>query len=145
MNDSICYVKITKSENEAVEDNSLRVFIKMKRSQDNGILVFGDCADDVDEFYMIWNQNRINEVISNLKKTGVEIQYEDVTNDVLSGNYNRKFIETFSDRKNFSQLLIFMKHNLSIDNLLDKVRERGVDSLTGLEKKYLSTNTNEKS
>lgn len=145
MNDTIYYIKITKSKNVAVENNALRVFIKMKKSPDNGQLVFGDCTDDIDEFYMIWNEQKINEVIKGFKSTGVQMEYENLTNSILNGEYNEAFIETFSIDKNYSQLLLFMKHNLSIDNLLDKIRERGEDSLTGFEKKYLSTNTNEKS
>ncbi len=53
MNDTIYYIKINQSENVAIEDNALRVFIKMKKTQDNGQLVFGNCTDDVDKFYII--------------------------------------------------------------------------------------------
>lgn len=145
MNDTIYFVKITKSENVAVEDNALRVFIQMKKSQDNGQLVFGDCTDDIDEFYMIWNEKRINEVIENFKKTRVQMEYKDLTSSILNGEYNEAFIETFSVDKNYCQLLLFMKNNLSLDNLLDKILERGENSLTEFEKKYLSINTHEKS
>jgi hypothetical protein len=145
MNDTIYYIRITKSENLAIEDNALRVFIKMKKAQDEGQLVFGDCTDDIDEFYIIWNERRINEVIENFKSTGVQMEYENLTNSILNGEYNEAFIETFSIDKNYCQLLLFMKHNLSIDNLLDKILERGEGSLTEFEKKYLCINTNEKS
>ena len=145
MNNSICYVKIFKSENEAVEDNALRVFIKMKRHQDGGKLVFGDCSDDVDEFYIIWNENRINEVIESFKKTGVQMEYKNVTNDTLKGLYDEKFIEVFSSEKHFSELLVFMRNNISVDSLLDKMIEKGENSLSEFEKKYLSIASHEKS
>lgn len=117
MNDTIYYIKITQSENLAIENNALRVFIKMKKSQDDGQLVFGECTDDVDKFYIIWNEVRINEVIEDFKKTGVQMEYKNITPLILRGKYDKAFIETFNTDKNRNQLLLFMKHNLTIDAL----------------------------
>ncbi len=144
MNDTIYYIKITQSENAAIEDNALRVFIKMKNTQDNGQLVFGECTDDVDEFYIIWNEARINQVIEDFKKTGVRMEYKNSTSLILRGTYDNAFIETFNADKNSNQLLLFMKHNLTIDALLDKIIKGGEDCLTSFEKIYLSSIANEK-
>ncbi len=144
MNDTIYYLKITQSENVAIEDNALRVFIKMKKTQDDGQLVFGNCTDDVDEFYIIWNEARINEVIEDFKKTGVKMEYKNITPLILRGTYDKAFVDAFNTEKNSNQLLLFMKHNLTIDALLDKIIKGGEDCLTNFEKIYLSSIANEK-
>ncbi len=144
MNDTIYYIKITQSENAPIEDNALRVFIKMKNTQDNGQLVFGECTDDVDEFYIIWNEARINEVIEDFKKTGVQMEYKNITSLILRGKYDKAFIETFKIDKNQKQLQSFLKQNISLDTLLDKIIEMGESSLTDFENIYLSSAANEK-
>lgn len=141
MNDTIYFVKITKSENVAIEDNALKVFIKMKRTQDNGQLVFGECTDDIDVFYMIWNNERCNEVIDSFKTTGVKMEYKNLTDSILKGEYTSAFIETFSEEKNYKHLFLFLQNNLSVDALLDRITEKGENTLTFFEKKYLALNT----
>ena len=144
MNDTIYYIKINQSENVAIEDKALRVFIKMKKTQDNGQLVFGNCTDDVDKFYIIQNEVAINQVIEEFKNTGVQMEYKNITSLILNGSYYKTFIEIFNTDKNSNKLLLFMKHNLTIDALYDKIIKDGEDCLASFEKIYLSSIANEK-
>lgn len=78
------------------------------------------------------NQNKLINLFKNL---GVLIDYEDLTKSVERGVFNLTD-NTSEFGKAFRN---FIRENLNVDYVLDKISKFGVDSLTKEEKKFLET------
>ena len=90
---------------------------------------------------MKWQLIRL---LRNLRIRGYKWNTKNITSLILSGSYYKTFIEIFNADKNSNKLLLFMKHNLTIDALYDKIIKDGEDCLASFEKIYLSSIANEK-
>jgi hypothetical protein len=70
------------------------------------------------------------------------IEDQEITEDVIKSTIdNEEFEETFSDSDYLEILENFILMNLTIDDVLDKISEKGYDSLNYVEKKFLNINS----
>lgn len=121
MHNSICFIKISEPENYLIENNALLVFIKLKMNSDYVQVIFSECTDIVDQFYVIWDHKSNKKLLKDLINTGVTIKYENLTNSVINGIYNKLFIETFNEESNYKKLLLFLNEVITVNFLLDKI------------------------
>ena len=121
---------LTQAENDKIYDNLSRED-KKKISELNDL---GVLANDVfDEFghmtsYMICEKEVINFLVFLFQENEVKYKINDITKLFLYGQIS---IED-EDFQNF------LKENLDIDTILDKINEVGIESLTDLDKQILS-------
>ena len=86
---------------------------------------------------------KITKLVLFLSKIGILIEHIDITSDALMSSMRNKrkhyeFVKTFEDESAKKELNEFLENNLSIDNILDKIIIKGVDSLTDIDKKILT-------
>lgn len=138
MSSSIYYLKITESKDESINTNAFKVFILMMKQFGGQHILFAECTDKIDVFYLIWNKEKTLNLIRDFKNTGIDIEFEELTESVINGYYNMLFQETFSSEKGEEILFEFLDNNISIDALLDKIINSDIDSLTVIERNFIT-------
>jgi hypothetical protein len=86
---------------------------------------FNDVDDNVCMFASI-HPNYISDLLESYVKLSINFKYEDITKDVLYSKLDVKIFES-DDLKNMIDS--FIKENLDVDTVLDKINEFGRDSL----------------
>jgi hypothetical protein len=102
---------------------------KISDFNDGGVLN----SDILDEFghmtsYMICDKEVIDFIVNLFHKNKVNYKVEDITKLFLYGQVK-------IEDKDFQN---FLKENIDIDTILDKINEIGINSLTDLDKEILS-------
>lgn len=120
---------LTESENDKIYNNLSRENKKKISDLNEGVLN----NDIFDEFghmtsYMICDKEVIDFIVDIFCENEVKYKVEDITKLFLYGQVK---IED-NDFQNF------LKENLDIDTILDKINEVGINSLTDLDKEILS-------
>lgn len=75
-----------------------------------------------------------NEMKKLFGKHNVKFTFKDVTNDILTYKITQ---EDFKNKNASFYFDLFLKKNLSVDDVLDKINEQGIDSLNDIEKNVL--------
>ncbi len=76
-------------------------------------------------------------LLDKYKQFGIKVSVEDLTNKVLMGN--KIIADTNDDTKNLDKLVnSFIKTNLTIDYVLDKINEHSISSLNIVDRKVLN-------
>jgi hypothetical protein len=82
---------------------------------------------------------KVDKICDTLSKYNIDFSSKDVTKSVILGDIQKKYpgVETLTPRffKDFRYIFT------SIDNILDKISERGIESLDKIDKKILSRNS----
>jgi len=89
--------------------------------------------------FLLFEETKSKQVINFFDKLGVLDQYKDVTNDIHTSKIfdNKDFNSVYSS-KEFKHIFDeFIYKNLSVDDILDKINERGINSLTKIDKEIL--------
>jgi hypothetical protein len=74
-----------------------------------------------------------------LEKFGILIDHKDITEDILMAREKGgEFIKTFKDENYRKVLERFLEKNLSVDMILDKINEQGIQSLSEIDKSILN-------
>ena len=89
--------------------------------------------------YLFFDEFKANQIISYLDEAGVLVDYEDITEQVLNSTYKTKeWISSIDFPENFYRLENFLRENLTLDIILDKINREGRDSLYPVEIEILS-------
>jgi hypothetical protein len=120
---------LTESENDRIY-NSLSRENKKKISELNDIVLNNDVIDEFGHItsYMVCDKDVIDFIVNLFNENAVNYKVEDITKLFLYGQVK-------IEDKDFQN---FLKENLDIDTILDKINEIGINSLTDLDKKILS-------
>jgi hypothetical protein len=94
-----------------------------------------DLVNGLETAYCFLDNYKCEKLVKIFKKYNVLIEHRDITNKVLFGGVKiteSDCVDTFDKlSKNF------MIDNLTIDDILDKINEMGIESLTEIDKKIL--------
>jgi len=120
---------LTESESDKIYNNLSREDKKKISDLNEGVLN----SDIFDEFghmtsYMICNKEVVDFIVNVFHENKVKYKVENITKLFLYGQVK-------IEDKDFQ---IFLKENLDIDTILDKINEIGINSLTDLDKEILS-------
>jgi len=120
---------LTESESDKIYNNLSREDKKKISDLNEGVLN----SDIFDEFghmtsYMICNKEVVDFIVNVFHENKVKYKVEDITKLFLYGQVK-------IEDKDFQN---FLKENLDIDTILDKINEIGINSLTDLDKEILS-------
>lgn len=140
MKNKIYYFEIPDIKNKIVEEKVKYIFRDNLEFDDVDSLIFVDNDMKKDIFYTFWSTIIVDKIVQELKMLEVVFLYKDITEQVLLGTQfnNVEFCKVFSNGKYKMQLDLFLKSNLSKDNILDKIGKYGVESLNDLDKEILS-------
>jgi hypothetical protein len=95
---------------------------------------FNDVDDSVCMFASI-HPNYISDLLESYVKLSINFKYEDITKDVLYSKLDFKIFESEDLTKMIDN---FIKENLDVDTVLDKINEFGRDSLLEIDMLVLS-------
>lgn len=102
----------------------------------NTIIDLEVIESDIDIFYILIDEMGINSMVNFFINTGITIKIEDVSKQVINGTFqlptNEENIEQFNEMKK-----MFFQTQVEVDDILDKISEFGIESLTELDKQIL--------
>ena len=134
---SIIYFKAKNIKDEArIKSIEFEIFSLLDEEDDKLIAVedFGD----FDVIYSFLPEYKTQKFMNVLEKFGVLIESGDITEDVLMARkIGKEFTKTFEDQSFREILERFIEKNLTIDLILDKINEQGIESLNEIDKKIL--------
>lgn len=96
-------------------------------------------ADGVYTMMAFLKRNEVAGVNSIFNKYDMMIGSWDVTQDVLSGRYQNSYTETFETPVYKKVMSDFISENATVDNILDKISEYGMNSLTKEDREILES------
>lgn len=139
MNKSIYHFKIISSNNQAIENKAIQLFVQLIQTNSDLSIVFAECDDSFDEFYLFWNKQNCECLLHEFNSIGAEVSANDLTNSVIAGTIDEQFKFIFQDESNNEILVNFLSTYYSIDDLLDKINLTGsYNQLTDYEKLALN-------
>ena len=145
MFDSLFYIKINQSNDVQIENEALKVFIRWIRPKGSDQIVFAECGAQEDVFYVFGIEWETMQKIAEFQKTGVNIEFMNISETVLKGKPDNLFLQTFKEGINKSKLISYVNSKQTIDKILDKIINQGIESLTEFDKSYLDKYCDEKS
>jgi len=106
-------------------------------------LIIFELSDDVEVLFVILPLTYIEGIILRLKKHQIYISSRDITDDILFNNIEhleilKKAFNLDKDIAKNSLLNSFLKENLTIDIILDKINKNGIKSLTDIDRSILN-------
>lgn len=109
---------------------------------DQKLIIF-ELSDDVEVLFVILPLTYIEGFILRLKKNQIYISSRDITDDILFNNIEhleilKKAFNLDKDIAKNSVLNSFLKENLTIDIILDKINKNGIKSLTDIDRSILN-------
>lgn len=97
---------------------------------------------DEDEVFLFLNKSKTNQIIDFLKSKNILDSYREISMDILMNRVRSdNFKKTFAKEDRFTMILDkFISENLTVDLVLDKINERGIDSLKKIDYDILKSN-----
>ena len=130
-------MNVYKISTNLTESETYKIYNTFSKEDKKKISDFNDGGvlnnDIIDEFghmtsYMICDKEVVDFIVNLFHKNKVKYKVEDITKLFLYGQVK-------IEDKDFQN---FLKENLDIDTILDKINEIGINSLTDLDKQILS-------
>jgi translation elongation factor EF-Ts len=93
-------------------------------------------VSDNDELYIRLDENKFKRILATFEKYYI-LTTEDITDKVVGGEIEKMYSEIELVNEDF--FTNFRLENTSVDDLLDKISTRGIDSLDTIDKSILSS------
>lgn len=106
------------------------------------IYIASKSLNSIEISFIFFEEDKCKALLEACEKMGTLINYKDFTYEFLNGNYDKitDFDIVFIEEFNISVLNNYLEEELDIDMILDKIIERGINSLTTFEKRILEKN-----
>ena len=139
MTNKIYYFAIPNPIEPEIVITMTEVFANNLKPSDADLMCFAYSQKNEDDFYTFLPQHKIEKIVNEFKAIKVLFSFKDITEEVLMGvqNNNPLFAKTFADMQHKQLLNSFLKQNQTIDNILDKIKILGMNSLTEIDKEIL--------
>lgn len=124
--------KLKKSEAENLYKNLSLQEIEDLESYD--MMAYDVETDGKMSSYIITTRYVLTRIILFFRQKNINFEYEDITDSVF---FN---LVKFTDDSFSKNIENFIKENITIDNILDKINLLGIDSLTDVDRKKLKKN-----
>jgi hypothetical protein len=139
MSNKIYYFEVPDPEGEVEQRKLKKIFANNLNQKDDELIFFVDAKKSNNIFYTLWSTSKVERIVQELKILGVVFLYKDITEQVLIGTQfnDVEFSKIFSKVKNKKQLDLFLRSNLTKDDVLDKINIQGIEALTAIDKEVL--------
>ncbi len=139
MSNKIYYFEVPDPEGEVAQSKLERIFANNLNQKDDQLIFFVDSKKTNNIFYTLWSASKVEKIVQELQMLGVVFLYKDITEHVLIGTQfnNVEFSKIFSNVQNKKQLDLFLRSNLTKDDVLDKINIQGIEALTAIDKEVL--------
>jgi hypothetical protein len=131
---NIYFVHFTKSSD--IEDDNHPIYQDLSNALDKEDSKYLGFTDSEDLFIRLVHF-KVQKVLDIFTKYGFEYNVTDVTNDVISGDIQKKYPEV--EKLTPYMFDDFRIENTSVDDVLDKILEKGINSLDSIDKVILGS------
>ena len=131
---NIYFVKFTKSTD--IEDDAHPIYQDLSNALDKEDSKYLGFTNGEDLFIRLV-YFKVQKVLDVFAKHGFEFVVTDVTNDVISGDIQKKYPEV--EKLTPYMFDNFRIENTSVDDVLDKILERGINSIDTIDKMILGS------
>jgi hypothetical protein len=108
----------------------------LEKNDEDGIAV--ESFDEYEVLYIFLNKEKIEKLEKLFARKRILLESRDMTEDTLRAvECGSEFTETFQDASYKKMLETFLRNYLTVDMILDKISEKGIESLTDLDKEIL--------
>ena len=121
--------ELTKEQSDKIV-NSLSI-LEIERLESYNLKAFDIEVNGRVSSYIITDRYVLTRIIIFLRSRRINFSYENITNKVFFNEVN------FEDDNFTKEIEDFIKQNITLDDILDKISYLGVDSLTEIDKKKL--------
>lgn len=134
MDRRIRYIKAINIDDIDKQNEALEIFSNFIEPGDFNNISFIEVGDEEIAFILL-DEIKTNKIVDAFRDLGILIEEKDVTDDILRGNYNKDEIED-----SFLYIIDeFILKNLTVDIVLDKINEKGIESLNKIDYQILKT------
>ena len=131
---NIYFVRFTKSSD--IEDDNHPIYQDLSNALDKEDGKYLGFTNGEDLFIRLV-YFKVQKVLDVFTKYGFEFEVTDVTSDVISGDIQKKFPEV--EKLTPYMFDNFRIENTSVDDVLDKILERGINSIDTIDKMILGS------
>ena len=131
---NIYFVRFTKSSD--IEDNAHPIYQDLSNALDKEDGKYLGFTNGEDLFIRLV-YFKVQKVLDVFTKNGFEFEVTDVTSDVISGDIQKKFPEV--EKLTPYMFDNFRIENTSVDDVLDKILEKGINSIDNIDKMILGS------
>ena len=131
---NIYFVRFTKSSD--IEDNAHPIYQDLSNALDKEDGKYLGFTNGEDLFIRLV-YFKVQKVLDVFTKYGFEFEVTDVTSDVISGDIQKKFPEV--EKLTPYMFDNFRIENTSVDDVLDKILEKGINSIDNIDKMILGS------
>lgn len=131
---NIYFVRFTKSSD--IEDNAHPIYQDLSNALDKEDGKYLGFTNGEDLFIRLV-YFKVQKVLDVFTKNGFEFEVTDVTSDVISGDIQKKFPEV--EKLTPYMFDNFRIENTSVDDVLDKILEKGINSIDNIDKIILGS------
>ena len=131
---NIYFVRFTKSSD--IEDNAHPIYQDLSNALDKEDGKYLGFTNGEDLFIRLV-YFKVQKVLDVFTKNGFEFEVTDVTSDVISGDIQKKFPEV--EKLTPYMFDNFRIENTSVDDVLDKILEKGLNSIDNIDKIILGS------
>jgi len=129
---NIYFVRFTKFSD--IEDDNHPIYQDLSNALDKEDSKYLGFTNNEDVFIRLV-YFKVQKVLDVFSKHGFEFEVTDVTNGVISGDIQKKFPEV--EKLTPFMFDDFRIENTTIDDVLDKILEKGIDSIDSIDKRIL--------
>ena len=129
---NIYFVRFTKSSD--IEDDAHPIYQDLSNALDKEDGKYLGFTNGEDLFIRLV-YFKVQKVLDVFTKYGFEFEVTDVTSDVISGDIQKKFPEV--EKLTPFMFDNFRIENTSVDDVLDKILEKGINSIDSIDKRIL--------
>lgn len=129
---NIYFVRFTKFSD--IEDDNHPIYQDLSNALDKEDSKYLGFTNNEDVFIRL-AYFKVQKVLDVFSKHGFEFEVTDVTNGVISGDIQKKFPEV--EKLTPFMFDDFRIENTTIDDVLDKILEKGIDSIDSIDKRIL--------
>lgn len=123
---------------EAVFENSIVPGMMRILDQNDNENIAVESFDNYEVIYTFLGQEKTEKLEKFLQNVKILLESRDITEDALKSAENGSdFVETFKDESYKKMLESFLRDYLTVDMILDKINDRGMESLTNLDREIL--------
>ena len=124
-----------------VSEELLHIFKTIITEDDKSQIAFGELEDGSNSLFLFIDKSKIDQIIKYSESNNILEFSKEISMDILMDRIESDdFHKTFFKRDEFTNMLNnFIRENLTIDIVLDKINENGIDSLKELDYQVLNS------
>lgn len=132
------FIKCSKVNNEQEDSQLTRTLELHFDEEDRWLVALNDDDEKYEQFILFWESHKCQQMINLVESFDLLVESKDLSRIILTDVLPESIRTIFKDDPNFEDLIAkFIEQNATIDDVLDKISNIGIQSLSEFEKALL--------